>query len=111
VSHPNDRSLSNRFNVPIGELSKPKYEDYEIFDIGDQTVKQYVKKINTGHYDWRECGPICGPLEHNKKGDYLMYFLMCDGVACGGGSSIIVLKPGSELMTWGIMLARMAIVP
>ena len=41
---------------------------------------------------------------------YLMYLRMCFGVAWGTGRSIIVLKPGSELMTCGIMFAVMAMV-
>ena len=38
---------------------------------------------------------------------YLMYFLMCSGVAWCSGWSFIVLKPGLEFSAWGIMFAAM----
>ena len=93
VSHPNDRSLSNRFNVPIGELSKPKYEDYEIFDIGEQTVKQYVKKINTGHYDWRiRAGPN-GVFEDGfNNGIRLIENILGTGFVAVGGDTVEELQ-------------------
>jgi 3-phosphoglycerate kinase len=58
LSQRDNTSQSNRYNVPVRELTKPKYEEYEIFDIGSETVKRYVKHINTGVFDWRiRAGP------------------------------------------------------
>lgn len=41
----------------------------------------------------------------------MMYFLMWAVVAWGGGMSTMVLKPGAEFMTWGIMFDVIAMVP
>ena len=93
VSQPNDRSLSNRFNVPIRDLSKPKYEDYEIFDIGDQTVRQYVKQINTGNYDWKiRAGPNGVFEEDFNNGIRLIENILGTGFVAVGGDTVEELQ-------------------
>jgi len=123
LSQPNNRSASNRFNVPIGDLSKPEYEDYEIFDIGDQTVKQYVKQINTGNYDWRiRAGPN-GVFEDDfNNGIKLIENILGTGFVAVGGDTVeelqkyklckpIMYSDGAVLLGGGSHLDGFAGVP
>jgi len=93
ISQPNNRSPSNRFTVPIGDLTKSKYEDYEIFDIGSQTVKQYVKQINTGNYDWKiRAGPN-GVFEDGfNNGIRLIENILGTGFVAVGGDTVEELQ-------------------
>ena len=123
LSQPNNRSASNRFNVPIEELSKPEYENYEIFDIGDQTVKQYVKQINTGNYDWRiRAGPN-GVFEDDfNNGIKLIENILGTGFVAVGGDTVeelqkyelckpIMYSDGAVLLGGGSHLDGFAGVP
>jgi len=58
VSQTHNLSKSNRINIPIKDLTKSEYEEYEIFDIGNETVKNYTRRINQGSYEWKiRAGP------------------------------------------------------
>lgn len=93
ISQPKNRSPSNRFTVPVNDLSKPEYEDYEIFDIGCQTVKNYVKQINTGNYDWKiRAGPN-GVFEDDfNNGIELIKNILGTGFVAVGGDTVEELQ-------------------
>jgi len=123
LSQPNNRSASNRFNIPIGDLSKPEFEDYEIFDIGYQTVKQYVKQINTGNYEWRiRAGPN-GVFEDDfNNGIKLIENILGTGFVAIGGDTVeelqkyelckpIMYSDGAVLLGGGSHLDGFAGVP
>lgn len=123
VSQPRNLSPGNRFNVPIGDLSKPEYEDYEIFDIGDETVRRYVKLINTGNYDWRiRAGPN-GVFEDDfNNGVRLIENILGTGFVAVGGDTVeelqkyelckpIMYSDGAVLLGGGSHLDGFAGVP
>jgi len=93
VSQPRNLSKSNRINVPIGDLTKTEYEDYEIFDIGNETVKQYVRRINQGHYDWRIRAGTDGVFEEDfDNGIKLIEHLLGTGFVAIGGDTVEELQ-------------------
>ena len=97
VSQHHNMSMSNRINVSINDLSKSKFEDYGIFDIGDETVKQYSKKINMDSYKWRiRAGPD-GVFEENfDNGKKLIENLLGSRFVAIGGDTI------EELQRYGL---------
>jgi 3-phosphoglycerate kinase len=93
VSQSHNLSHSNRFNVPIGDLTRPEYEEYEIFDIGKETVKHYTRRINQGHYDWRiRAGPDGVFEEGFDNGMMLIENLLGTGFVALGGDTIEELQ-------------------
>lgn len=93
LSQRDNTSQSNRYNVPVNELTKPKYEDYEIFDIGSETVKRYARDINTGSYEWRiRAGPD-GVFEDDfSNGINLIEHLLGTGFVAIGGDTVEELQ-------------------
>ncbi|MDH5703835.1 MAG: phosphoglycerate kinase, partial [Aigarchaeota archaeon] len=82
-----------RINVPIGDLTKTEYEDYEIFDIGNETVKQYARRITQGHYDWRiRAGPDGVFEEDFDNGIKLIEHLLGTGFVAIGGDTVEELQ-------------------
>ena len=123
VSQSHNLSQSNRVNVSIGDLSKPEYEEYEIFDIGCETVKNYTRKINQGRYDWRiRAGPE-GVFEENfDNGIKLIENLLGTGFVAIGGDTVeelqkfelckpIMYSDGAVLLGGGSHLAGFAGLP
>ena len=123
VSQRQNLSGSNRFNVSVEDLTKPKYEDYGIFDIGDETVRKYVKKINTDSYGWKiRAGPD-GVFEENfDNGKKLIEHLLGSGFVAIGGDTIeelqryelckpIIYSDGIVLLGGGSHLERFAGLP
>ena len=123
VSQSGNMSASNRFNVPVEDLTKPEYEDYEIFDIGEETVRQYVKQINTGSYEWRiRAGPD-GVFEQDfDNGIKLIEHLLGSGFVAVGGDTVeelqkyqlckpIMYSDGAVLLGGGSHLDGFAGVP
>lgn len=101
VGHPVDFVLSQRYNlsesnrisVPVEDLSKPEYEDYEIFDIGPETVRKYSNKINRGRYDWRIRAGPCGVYEENfENGIRLIESILGTGFVAIGGDTVEELQ-------------------
>jgi 3-phosphoglycerate kinase len=101
VYHPIDFVLSqkknvsenNRFNVSIEDLSKAKYEDYMIFDIGKETVKHFSKIINTERYNWRiRAGPNGVFEEGFNNGIKLIENILGTGFVAIGGDTIEELQ-------------------
>jgi 3-phosphoglycerate kinase len=93
VSQRHNLSMSNRINVPIGDLTRAEYEDYEIFDIGKETVKQYARRINQGHYDWRiRAGPDGVFEEDFDNGIRLIEHLLGTGFVAIGGDTVEELQ-------------------
>lgn len=101
IGHPTDfvlsqgsnLSQSNRINVPLKDLPKPEFEDYGIFDIGEETVKEYAKRINTGGYNWRiRAGPD-GVFEENfGNGIRLIELILGSGFVALGGDTVEELQ-------------------
>ncbi len=93
VSQRQNLSWSNRFNVSLEDLTKPEYEDYEIFDIGDETVKRYAKKINTDSYVWKiRAGPDGVYEENFDNGKKLIEHLLGSRFVAIGGDTIEELQ-------------------
>lgn len=93
ISQPHNLSQSNRINISTRDLTKPEYEEYEIFDIGNETVKNYAKKINTGSYEWKiRAGPD-GVFEENfDNGIKLIEHLLGTGFIAIGGDTVEELQ-------------------
>ena len=123
VSQRNNLSRSNRINVPIGDLTKPEYEEYEIFDIGCETVKRYTRRINQGGYDWRiRAGPEGVFEEGFDNGIKLIENLLGTGFVAIGGDTVeelqryelckpIMYSDGAVLLGGGSHLAGFAGLP
>ena len=93
VSQPSNTSMNNRKNVSIGDLSKQEYEEYMIFDIGENTVKEYSRKINSGSYDWRiRAGPNGVFEEDFNNGIQLIENILGTGFVAIGGDTIEELQ-------------------
>jgi 3-phosphoglycerate kinase len=93
VSQTNNISKNNRFNVPLEDLSKPKYEDYMIFDIGSETVKLYSKIIHNERYGWRiRAGPNGVFEEGFDNGINLIENILGTGFVAIGGDTIEELQ-------------------
>ena len=93
VSQRHNLSKSNRINVPLADLTKPEYEDYEIFDIGTETVKRYAKKINMDSYDWKiRAGPDGVFEEDFDNGKKLIEQLLGSRFVAIGGDTIEELQ-------------------
>lgn len=93
ISQPNNLSSNNRYNVPLRDLNKPEWEQYGIYDIGQDTVKQYTEAINTGGYDWRiRAGPN-GVYEHGfNNGIQLIENILGTGFVALGGDTVEELQ-------------------
>lgn len=93
VSQSHNTSLQNRLNVAVKDLTKPEYEDYEIFDIGEETVKNYSNRINTGSYSWKiRAGPD-GVYEDNfDNGIKLIENILGTGLVALGGDTVEELQ-------------------
>ena len=123
VSQASNMSASNRFNVPLEDLTKPEYEEYEIFDIGEETVKRYVKQINNGGYEWRiRAGPDGVFEEDFDNGIQLIEHLLGSGFVAVGGDTVeelqkyqlckpIMYSDGAVLLGGGSHLDGFAGVP
>jgi len=86
-------SLSNRFNVALEDLTKPEFEEYEIFDIGEETVKKYTKRINTGSYSWKiRAGPDGVFEEDFDNGIKLIENILGTGFVAVGGDTVEELQ-------------------
>jgi 3-phosphoglycerate kinase len=93
ISQTNNLSQSNRINVPVGDLIKPEYEEYEIFDIGKETVKSYTQMINQKRYDWRiRSGPDGVYEEDFDNGIKLIERLLGTGFVAIGGDTVEELQ-------------------
>ena len=93
VSQPHNLSLSNRHNVAIEDLTKPEYEEYEIFDIGEETVKKYTRRINTGSYSWKiRAGPDGVFEEGFDNGIKLIENILGTGFVAIGGDTVEELQ-------------------
>jgi len=93
VSQPHNLAPSNRINVEIGDLTKPQYEEYEIYDIGPKTVSMYAKRINTGSYDWRiRAGPSGVFEEDFDNGIRLIEHILGTGFIAIGGDTVEELQ-------------------
>jgi 3-phosphoglycerate kinase len=93
VSQPHNLSESNRINVPLEDLNKPRYQEYEIYDIGEETVKEYSRKINTGSYDWKiRAGPNGVFEEDFDNGLRLIENLLGTGFIAIGGDTVEELQ-------------------
>jgi 3-phosphoglycerate kinase len=123
VSQTHNLSYTNRFNVPLEDLSKLKYKDYEIFDIGKKTVKTYSRRINQGRYDWRiRAGPDGVFEEDFNNGLNLIEHLLGTGFVAIGGDTVeelqkyelckpIIYSDGAVLLGGGSHLAGFAGLP
>jgi 3-phosphoglycerate kinase len=93
ISQKKNLSYSNRFNVSIQDLTKPEYEDYEIFDIGDETVRRYSKEINMDSYEWKiRAGPNGVFEEDFYNGKKLIENLIGSKFVAIGGDTIEELQ-------------------
>ncbi len=93
VSQARNLAPSNRINVDLKDLTKPEYEDYEIFDIGSKTVKEYTNRINAGSYDWRiRAGPSGVFEEDFDNGQKLMEHILGTGFVAIGGDTVEELQ-------------------
>ena len=123
ISQTHNLSESNRINVPIRDLTKPEYEEYEIFDIGDETVKNYARRINQGRYNWKiRAGPD-GVFEENfDNGINLIEHILGTGFVAIGGDTVeelqkyelckpIMYSDGSVLLGGGSHLEGFAGMP
>ncbi len=123
VSQTHNLSESNRINVPIGDLTKPEYEEYEIFDIGEETVKNYARRITQGHYNWRiRAGPDGVFEEGFDNGIRLIEHILGTGFVAIGGDTVeelqkyelckpIMYSDGHVLLGGGSHLAGFAGLP
>lgn len=93
LSQSSNLSPSNRVNVPIDKLSEPQYEDYEIFDIGEETVNKYARRINTGSYNWKiRAGPDGVFEEGFTNGIRLIELILGTGFVTLGGDTVEELQ-------------------
>lgn len=93
LSQSHNLSDSNRFNVPLKELNDPRWEQYGIYDIGSDTVKQYTDAINTGGYDWRiRAGPNGVYEEDFDNGVKLIENILGTGFVALGGDTVEELQ-------------------
>jgi 3-phosphoglycerate kinase len=93
VSQNHNLSESNRFNIPIEDLTKPEFEEYEIFDIGKKTVKKYTQRINQGSYAWKVRAGPDGVFEENfDNGIKLIEKLLGTGFVAVGGDTVEELQ-------------------
>ena len=123
VSQAKNLAASNRINVDLDDLSKPRYEEYEIFDIGPRTVKEYVGRINSGGYDWRIRAGPCGVFEEGfDNGLKLIEHILGTGFVAIGGDTVeelqkyelckpIMYSDGSVLLGGGSHLEGFAGMP
>lgn len=123
VSQRHNLSTTNRKNVSIEDLTKPEYEEYEIFDIGDETIKKYTRKINQGSYDWRiRAGPDGVFEEDFDNGIKLIEHLLGTGFVAIGGDTVeelqkyelckpIIYSDGAVLLGGGSHLEGFAGLP
>jgi len=123
VSQRHNLSTTNRKNVSLGDLTKPEYEEYEIFDIGDETIKKYTRKINQGSYDWRiRAGPDGVFEEDFDNGIKLIEHLLGTGFVAIGGDTVeelqkyelckpIIYSDGAVLLGGGSHLEGFAGLP
>ena len=93
VSQTHNLSESNRMNISLDDLTRPEYEEYEIFDIGNDTVRKYSQLINTGSYSWRiRAGPD-GVFEENfDNGIKLIRNILGTGFVAIGGDTVEELQ-------------------
>jgi 3-phosphoglycerate kinase len=102
VSQHQNLSESNRFNVALDDLKKPEYEDYGIFDIGEETVKRYTKKINMDSYKWKiRAGPDGVYEENFDNGKKLIENLLGSGLVAIGGNTIEELQKYDGIVLLG----------
>ena len=93
LSQRDNTAQSNRYNVHVNDLTKPKYEGYEIFDIGPKTVKKYVRDINEGGYDWKiRAGPNGVFEDEFNNGINLIEHLIGTGFVAIGGDTVEELQ-------------------
>jgi 3-phosphoglycerate kinase len=93
VSQARNLAPSNRINVDLKDLAKPQYEEYEIFDIGPKTVREYTNRINAGGYDWRIRAGPCGVFEEDfDNGLKLMEHILGTGFVAIGGDTVEELQ-------------------
>ena len=93
ISQTHNTSPSNRINVPIEKLAKPEYEEYEIFDIGKETVRKYSKQVNTGSYSWKiRAGPDGVFEEDFDNGIRLIRNILGTGFVALGGDTVEELQ-------------------
>ena len=97
VSQPHNLSPQNRLNVAVKDLTKPEYAEYEIFDIGEETLKKYSKRINTGSYSWKiRAGPDGVYEENFDNGIKLIENILGTGFVALGGDTV------EELQKYGL---------
>ena len=97
ISQSTNLALSNRLNVSIKDLNKPEYEEYMIYDIGKETIREYSKYINNGSYDWRiRAGPNGVYEEGFDNGIRLIENILGTGFVAIGGDTV------EELQKYGI---------
>lgn len=93
LSQNTNLSMSNRINVPINKLSNPEYEDYGIYDIGEETVNEYSRIINTGRYNWKiRAGPDGVFEEGFTNGIRLIENILGSGFVTLGGDTVEELQ-------------------
>ena len=93
LSQPQNTSPNNRLNVSLEDLNKPQYQDYLIYDIGKQTLKQYTKQVNSGNYDWRiRAGPNGVYEEGFNNGIKLIENILGTGFVAVGGDTVEELQ-------------------
>ena len=93
LSQPHNLSKNNRISVKLKDLNKPEYEDYQIYDIGPLTVKEYSNLINSGGYDWRiRAGPNGVYEEGFSNGINLIENILGTGFVALGGDTIEELQ-------------------
>ena len=123
VSQEENTSLNNRHNISISDLSKSKYENYMIYDIGDETVKKYSRMINTKRYSWRiRAGPNGVYEEGFNNGTKIIENILGTGFVAIGGDTIeelqqsgickpIIYSDGAILLGGGSHLNGFANIP
>jgi 3-phosphoglycerate kinase len=123
VSQTSNSSQNNRFNIPLKDLTKPDYENYMIYDIGDATVRNYSKLINTKKYSWRiRAGPNGVYEEGFNNGTKLIENILGTGFVAIGGDTIeelqrsgickpIIYSDGAILLGGGSHLNGFAGIP
>lgn len=123
VSQSNNLSISNRYNVSARHLTKPEYEEYEIFDIGIETVKNYVRQINADNYHWKiRAGPNGVFEKEFNNGIKLIEHLLGTGFVAIGGDTVeelqkyelckpIIYSNGAVLLGGGSHLESFAGLP
>ena len=93
LSQTHNTSPSNRMNVSLKDLTKPEYEKYEIFDIGEKTVKKYATRVNTGGYTWKIRAGPSGVFEQEfDNGINLIRRILGSGFVALGGDTVEELQ-------------------